>query len=65
MKSLPEFTEIYAPNGTFVKPGEIIKNVALSKTLQTIATEGADSFYKVHKILFDQTINKKKNKKKN
>jgi gamma-glutamyltranspeptidase/glutathione hydrolase/leukotriene-C4 hydrolase len=47
MKDLPEFTEIYAPNGTFVKPGEIIKNVALSKTLQTIATKGADSFYKV------------------
>lgn len=43
----PEWLEIYAPNGTIAKPGQLIKRPALAETLNTIAIEGADAFYKV------------------
>lgn len=43
----PEWVEIYAPNGTIAKPGQIIKRPALAKTLNTIALKGAGAFYKV------------------
>ncbi|GAA5802540.1 hypothetical protein HPULCUR_008008 [Helicostylum pulchrum] len=42
----PEWLEIYAPNGTIAKPGQLIKRPALAETLNTIAIEGADAFYK-------------------
>jgi gamma-glutamyltranspeptidase/glutathione hydrolase/leukotriene-C4 hydrolase len=35
-----------APKGVILKEGDIIKRIALSKTLQAIADEGADVFYK-------------------
>lgn len=37
--------EVFAANGTIAKPGDIIKRPALAKTLETIADQGADSFY--------------------
>ncbi|KAI8096996.1 gamma-glutamyltransferase [Halteromyces radiatus] len=38
--------DIYAPNGTLAKQGGIIRRPALANTLETIAKEGADAFYK-------------------
>jgi gamma-glutamyltranspeptidase/glutathione hydrolase/leukotriene-C4 hydrolase len=43
--NLPEWVEVFAANGTIAKPGDIIKRPALAKTLETIADQGADSFY--------------------
>lgn len=43
--NLPEWVEVFASNGTIAKPGDIIKRPMLAKTLETIADQGADSFY--------------------
>jgi gamma-glutamyltranspeptidase / glutathione hydrolase len=48
-------------NGKILKVGNIYRNLALAKTLQTIATEGADVFYK-GKIAKDITKTVKKNR---
>ncbi|MEM1328540.1 MAG: gamma-glutamyltransferase [Bacteroidota bacterium] len=40
------FKEIYMPNGSTPKKGEIFKNPNLANTLQTIADKGRDAFYK-------------------
>ncbi|CAO3623063.1 unnamed protein product [Cunninghamella blakesleeana] len=40
------FMSIYAPNGTLAKEGDIITRSNLADTLEKIATEGADAFYK-------------------
>ncbi|WKN30687.1 gamma-glutamyltransferase [Porifericola rhodea] len=40
------FTEVYMPNGRAPQKGEIFKNPALANTLETIAQEGRDAFYK-------------------
>lgn len=45
MKALPEWAEIYFPNGSPVKKGEIVKRPNLANTLETIANEGANAFY--------------------
>ena len=37
--------KVYAPKGTGLVEGNIIKMVDLSNTLYTIATEGVDAFY--------------------
>lgn len=42
----PDWRDIFAPNGVFLKEGEIIRRTNYSRTLATIATEGADAFYK-------------------
>ena len=42
----PGFKEVFMPNGSTPKKGEIFKNPALASTLETIATEGRDAFYK-------------------
>ncbi|KAK0241652.1 gamma-glutamyltranspeptidase [Armillaria nabsnona] len=42
----PDWRDVFAPNGVFLKEGEIIRRTNYSRTLATIATEGADAFYK-------------------
>ncbi|KAI9206192.1 gamma-glutamyltranspeptidase [Polychytrium aggregatum] len=42
----PAFSAVFAPNGTGLKEGQHIKRVTLGKTLQIIADEGVDSFYR-------------------
>ena len=39
--------DIFAPNGTILKEGELVRRTAYSKTLAAIASEGPDVFYKV------------------
>ncbi|KAI7848842.1 gamma-glutamyltransferase, partial [Circinella umbellata] len=41
-----EWTEVFAPNGTLAKKGDLIVRSKLAETLDTIAKEGPDSFYK-------------------
>lgn len=41
------WTEIFAPNGTILKEGEIIRRENYSRTLAAIAEGGADVFYRV------------------
>ena len=43
----PEWTEVFAPNGTLAKTGDLIIRSKLAETLNTVAKEGPDSFYKV------------------
>ncbi|MFM2394045.1 MAG: gamma-glutamyltransferase [Bacteroidota bacterium] len=40
------FSDIYMPNGSTPKTGEIFKNPALANTLRKISHEGRDAFYK-------------------
>ena len=42
----PGFAETYMPNGDVPKKGEMFKNPRLAKTLQLIADNGRDEFYK-------------------
>ncbi len=42
----PGFKEVFMPDGRTPKKGEIFKNPFLANTLETIAIEGRDAFYK-------------------
>ncbi|KAF9005378.1 gamma-glutamyltranspeptidase, partial [Hymenopellis radicata] len=42
----PDWSSIFAPRGVLLKQGEPIKRTNYSRTLATIAEEGADAFYK-------------------
>lgn len=46
LKKYDGFAEVYMPNGKAPKKGEIFKNPFLANTLETIAKEGRDAFYK-------------------
>ncbi|KAF8993673.1 gamma-glutamyltranspeptidase [Cyathus striatus] len=46
MLNNPDWSSIFAPAGRFLKEGEIIRRSNLSKTLSTVAQNGADAFYK-------------------
>ncbi|KAJ3529786.1 hypothetical protein NM688_g7806 [Phlebia brevispora] len=46
MLNAPEWKEVFAPNGCLLHEGEIIRRTALARTLETIAQDGADAFYK-------------------
>lgn len=41
-----DWSDIFAPEGRFLKEGEIIRRTNLSRTLATIAQDGPDAFYK-------------------
>lgn len=43
----PVWTAIFAPNGSLLRTGELIRRTNYSRTLSTIASEGVDAFYKV------------------
>jgi len=45
MHALPEWREIFLPEGEFLKAGDTIRQPALANTLRTIAKHGADAFY--------------------
>ena len=42
----PVWKAIFAPNGTLLEAGDLIRRTNYSRTLATIASEGADAFYK-------------------
>ncbi|KAJ7703213.1 gamma-glutamyltranspeptidase [Mycena rosella] len=42
----PDFSAVFAPGGTFLREGDVIKRSNYSRTLATIALEGPDAFYK-------------------
>ncbi|MEK6478756.1 gamma-glutamyltransferase [Catalinimonas sp. 4WD22] len=46
LKKYDGFAEVYMPNGKAPKKGEIFKNPYLANTLETIAKDGRDAFYK-------------------
>ncbi|KAF8234461.1 gamma-glutamyltranspeptidase [Tricholoma matsutake] len=57
MLNNPDWSAIFAPQGRFLREGELIRRTNLSRTLGRIAQEGADAFYKgpiahslVHKV---------------
>ena len=43
----PVWREIFAPNGTLLQTGDIVRRTNYSRSLATIASEGPDAFYKV------------------
>ncbi|KAF9917569.1 hypothetical protein BX616_000567, partial [Lobosporangium transversale] len=45
METEPDWSAIFAPNGTVLREGQWIKREALANTLETIGKEGADAFY--------------------
>lgn len=45
METEPDWSAVFAPNGTILKEGQWIKREALANTLETIGKEGADAFY--------------------
>ncbi|KAF9932318.1 hypothetical protein FBU30_008425 [Linnemannia zychae] len=45
METEPEWSAVFAPNGTILKEGQRIKREALANTLEIIGKEGADAFY--------------------
>ena len=46
LQRFPGFKEVYMPNGSTPKKGEIFKNPGLGNTLDQIAKGGRDAFYK-------------------
>lgn len=46
LKQFPGFEEIFMPDGKAPKKGEVFKNPYLAKTLELVAKEGRDVFYK-------------------
>jgi len=46
LKRFPGFEEIYMPDGKIPEKGEIFRNPFLANTLEKIAIEGRDAFYK-------------------
>jgi gamma-glutamyltranspeptidase / glutathione hydrolase / leukotriene-C4 hydrolase len=47
MLNNPDWSAIFAPQGRFLREGEIIRRTNLSRTLASIAQEGADALYQV------------------
>lgn len=43
----PDWQPIFAPEGDLLREGDPISQQALARTLQTIADEGPEAFYKV------------------
>lgn len=47
MLNNPDWNVIFAPQGRFLREGEIIRRTNLSRTLSIVAQEGADALYQV------------------
>jgi hypothetical protein len=47
LMTLPDWRPIFAPKGKLLREGDLISRDALARTLQTIAEEGPEAFYKV------------------
>ncbi|KAF9186920.1 hypothetical protein BGZ51_001231 [Haplosporangium sp. Z 767] len=45
METKPDWSAVFAPNGTVLREGQWIKREALANTLEKIGKEGADAFY--------------------
>ncbi|KAG0048554.1 hypothetical protein BGZ83_006517 [Gryganskiella cystojenkinii] len=45
METAPDWSAIFAPNGTVLQEGQWIQRPALADTLETIGKKGADAFY--------------------
>lgn len=43
----PDWSSIFAPKGVLLQEGELIRRTNLSRTLASIAEEGANAFYSV------------------
>jgi gamma-glutamyltranspeptidase/glutathione hydrolase/leukotriene-C4 hydrolase len=43
----PDWSAIFAPHGRLLEEGDVIHRTNLSRTLSTIAEQGADAFYTV------------------
>ena len=46
MLNAPDWRAVFAPDGQLLKEGDIIRRTNLSRTLETIAEQGPDAFYK-------------------
>ncbi|KAE9411559.1 gamma-glutamyltranspeptidase [Gymnopus androsaceus JB14] len=46
MLNNPDWSAVFAPRGTLLKEGDLIRRTNLSRTLSIIASEGPDAFYK-------------------
>ena len=64
--SNPDWSQIYAPQGSLVKVGDIVQRIVLADTLQKIAEEGANGIpnFLYHPFTFFFFFGKKKKKKK-
>lgn len=45
MESEPDWSRVFAPNGTALREGQRIKRPALADTLETVGREGPEAFY--------------------
>ncbi|KAG8888122.1 hypothetical protein FRB99_004156, partial [Tulasnella sp. 403] len=45
MLTVPEWSAVFAPNGTLLKEGDIVRRPTYAQTLRTIAEQGVDAFY--------------------
>lgn len=46
MLNYPDWKAVFAPDGCLLREGDVIRRTALSRTLERIAKEGPDAFYK-------------------
>lgn len=51
-----DWRALFAPEGTLLKEGEVLKREAYAVTLETIGREGADVFYKVNVSVLDPRL---------
>ncbi|KAF9112019.1 hypothetical protein BGX27_004104 [Mortierella sp. AM989] len=51
----PDWSHVFAPEGTALREGQLIKREALADTLETIGRDGADAFYtgKIAQMMVD------------
>ena len=43
----PDWRSVFAPNGELLREGDLIRRTNYSRTLHTIAEQGAEAFYSV------------------
>ena len=52
MTRTQDWSDIFAPNGRILREGETIYRTNLSRTLDIIAREGANGFYKANYLTY-------------